>query len=245
MRHSLARSLALLVLGVFLVAPAYAEGDNDKSPEDVFKAFVAAVKKEDVKTSMSYLTRDSQSAIAGLMLIVARTNPFQFDKKGEEARKAFDDVLKRLGISDDALRKIPKDLSDAIMEPPKNIAAWGETVKDKPAFVADVLQIVTKLVGGDIVGFKQFGEASIKDVKIEGEQAKAQVTIPSAGNTKRTETYYFKLENQVWKIDFIRKMEEPPPASSPAPPPQAQRQAPPSYSRPGPLRRLLNRLFNW
>jgi hypothetical protein len=250
MHQSLARSFALLVLGFFLAAPGYAGDDKDKSPEDVFKDFAAAMKKADVKKKgdmkavMLYLTRDSQSVIAGFMLIVACSEPS--DKKGKEARKAFEDVLKRHGISsEDALRKITEDRGDRWFPSPNMMVAWGEMVKDKPAFVADVLEVAAKHLGWEKKDLPEIGEGNIKDVKIDGEQAKGERTIPGAAGKETTETVYFKLENGVWKIDLMQKMEEPSRVSPPAPPPQVRRQATPSNSRPGLLRRLLDRLRNW
>jgi hypothetical protein len=231
MHQSLARSFALLVLGFFLAAPAYAGDEKGKSPQDVFKAFATAMKKGDVQAVMSHATRDSQSAIAGCMLIVACSEWFE-----EEARKLFEDVVKRHGISDDVRKKIPK-LLDADR---KNIVAWGETMKDKAAFVEDVFKVGAKYLGWHIEI-----EANIKEVKIEGEQAKGQRTVPNGGGKETTEPVYFKMESGVWKIDLIRTMEEAPRASPPAPSPQLQPPATPSYSRPGLLRRLLDRLRNW
>ena len=249
--------LAIGLHHVFLVAPAHAAGDKDKSPEDIFKAFAAAIKKEDAKAAMSHLSRDSQSAIAGFMLFLASYEPSDITGeqarkiRGEEARKLFEGVLKRHGISsDDALTKITEDRSDFFGEVignefPKNLVALGEMVKDKPAFVADILKIAARYLGWDIIkDFKEIGEAKINDVKIEGAQAKGQVTIPSAGGKEKTVTYYLKMENGIWKIDAIethRKMQPPPRPVQAAP--QAQPQATPSYSRPGLLRRLLDRLF--
>jgi hypothetical protein len=250
MLQSLLRLLALPVLGVFLVAPAHAAGDKDKSPEDIFKAFAAAMKKEDAKVAMSHLSRDSQSAIAGFMLIAATSLEFDEETK-KQTRKPFEDLLKRHGISsDDALRKIPEDhvalFGEAIgREFPKNLVALGEMVREKPAFVADVLKIMDKHPVWEIKELTQIGEAKIKDIKIEGEQAKGRVTIPSIEGKERTVTYYLKMENGVWMIDAIetyRKMPPPPRPVQAAP--QVQPQATPSYSRPGPLRRLLDRLFD-
>jgi hypothetical protein len=254
MRQSLPRSLALLVLGFFLAAPAHAGDEKDKSPEDVFKAVVAAMKKQDMKAIMSHLTRDSQTTIAGLMVIAAASEPW--GKRGEEARKAFDDVLKRHGISSDEASRKTRRMVDQFWEPIpdqnfKNLLALGEMVKDKPAFVDDVLKLATKYEGWKTTeSSKDIGETKIKDVKIDKDQAKGESTMPNFGNSERTQNVYFKLENGVWKIDLVRMIQEPPSASpprasAPAPTPQVQPPATPSYSRPGPLRRLLDRLRNW
>jgi hypothetical protein len=280
MAQSLSRLLGLLVLSVFLVAPAYAGDEKDKSPEDVFKAFTAAMKKEDVKAAMSHLTRDSQSIVAGYMCYLALlekalTGPFLEDRsltpKEKEHIDAIEKVLNRHGLSEDALRKIlktfEKDDKKTTTDEEKSVAV-GELVKDKPAFVTEVLKASTARLEDRSFKdfFKEIGETKVKEVKIDGQQAKGEVTFPSAeakaGHAKRlppelvrgpsvkTASYYFKLESGVWKIDLIETARNwPQPPAPPAQPaqvqPRAQPQPPPSYSRPGPVRRLLNRLFDW
>src|SRR5439155_26846230 len=106
--------------------------------------------------------------------------------------------------------------------------------------------------------FKVIGEAKFKDVKIAGDNAKGQMTTPSAAGKENTtsaqsilelalsviergETFHFKLENGVWKIDLIPTIEEAFRAVSPSPSPQLPPQATRCYSRP----RLFCRCFCW
>src|SRR5262252_7970910 len=113
MTKSLQVVLALLVLSLLLVAPARADGDPDKSPEDVLKAFAGAIESVDVKAMMSHVTRDSQSRIAGmigLLLSLSKSltlwssnhNPTPEERKHIDA---IDAVLKRHGVSEEALSK--------------------------------------------------------------------------------------------------------------------------------------------
>jgi hypothetical protein len=260
MRQSLPRSLTLLVLGFFLAAPGYAGDEKGKSPEDVFKAVVAAMKKQDMKAMMSHMTRDSQSKIAGSMWLRATLDKaftgmrfFEDTKKLTPKEKehiaAIDKVLNRHSLSEDALRKIAeKDKKEPTWDE-EMFVAIGEYVKDKAAFVREILKVLeVRLEPSDLLETigKSIAEAKVKEVKIDGQQAKSQVTFPGSEGKESKGTIYFKLESEVWKIDLIETNRNwPPPPPSPQVQPQVEPRATPSYSRPGLLRRLLDRLRNW
>jgi hypothetical protein len=252
MRQSLPRLLALLVLGVFLPSPAHAGDDKAKSPEDVFKACAAAWKNGDAQTCMSHLTRDSQSVIAAYtcsaaLIEKAFSRPWfgePITPKEKEHIDAIDVVLKRHGVSEEAIQRIIKRDDKKPTPEEEKFLALGELVKDKPAFVTEMLKVSTGSV--EDPSLKEIGEAKVKEVKIDGQQAKGQVKFTAADGKEKTATVYFKTESEVWKIDLMetwRNWPRPPPQVKPAP--QIQPEAPPTYSRPGPLRRLLNRLLGW
>jgi hypothetical protein len=255
MIQSLQVVLALLAPSLLLVAPVRADGDQDKGPEDVLKAFAAAMKKEDVKAMMSHVTRDSESRITGMIgLLLSLSKSFSqgfFNHKPtpEEQKHidAIDAILKRHGVSEEALLK---KLGNG-KEPPtqeeitRNLVAIGESVKDKRAFVAEVMKYYTARledtpdIGFD--GFKEIGQAKVKEVKIDGQQARSQVTFPGADGKEGMATIYFKLESGVWKIDLIetnRNWPQPPPLPQ-VQPPATQVRPPAVYydCRPGLLRR--------
>ncbi|MCI0741532.1 MAG: hypothetical protein L0Y72_21060 [Gemmataceae bacterium] len=71
----------------------------------------------------------------------------------------------------------------------------GEFIKDRPAFAADVLKLLD--TAALEVGFKQFQEireAKVKEVKIDGRQAKGGATFPGDDGKKGAGTICFKLE---------------------------------------------------
>jgi hypothetical protein len=238
MIQSLAVGLASLVLGVLLVGPAYAGDDRARSPEDVFKAFASAMKGEDVRGAMSHLTRDSQSWITGMALVWSMVSrEFSADDRhnGKERIAAIEQALKRHGVSYDAARwKSMGSLKDSFQQ----VVALGEPVKDKPALAGDLLKIVTRLQNPSV--FKAIGTATLKDVAIDREAATGRVTSPIAAEkdnptrassifelallsaTEGAATFYFRLEDGVWKIDLFETCSNIPP---PPPPPQPQRPA--------------------
>jgi hypothetical protein len=248
MIKSLQALLALLVPSVVLVAPVRAAGDRD-SPEDVFKSFAAAMKKADVKVMMSHMTRASQSATVGgigfLALIDKGFYGFMNDritpKQKKEYRAAIEEVMNRHGLSDDAVTRIFEKM-DRQTTTYEQFVPIGELVKDKAAFISEILK-VSRDVQKSCDGLKEMWEATVKEIKIDGQRAKAQATFPGADGKEKAATIYFKLESGVWKIDLIDTSRNWP---QPPPPPQVQQQAtqaqpPPNHSnsRPGLLRRLF------
>ncbi len=262
MIKSLQVMLALLVLNVLLVAPVRAGGDQDKSPADVFKAFAAAVKKDDLTAMMSHITRDSQAAVAGTMwagVSFIKSWSSKPTPKQQKEIAALDEILKRRGLSDDAMMKIIEKQATTEEQRTRMLVALGELVKDNTAFVTEILRVYTGPEGskeidvgwvmylaGFTVGSKEIAMAKVKEVKIDGQQAKSQATVEGADGKESTATIYFKLESAVWKIDFIetcRHWPQPPvPAQVQRPAPQVQPPATYYQSRPGFLRCLFPRL---
>lgn len=246
MRYLSPGLFALLASCVFLVGTARSDDDQAKTPEDTFKAFTAAMKKEDVKAAMSHLTRDSQSALIGDTLSFAKLSRdfSSSDQKNGKARlAAIESILKRHKI-EEATEKFWKDNNPTT----QSLLALGNVVKDKAAPASDFHKVATRVAGSS--AFKAFDGAKLNGVKIDGTKATGQVTYPVGkrpttsdlnldapeGNglsilelalefTRGFETYCFKLEDGVWKIDVIRTNEEYSRSSPPSPSPQ-----PPSHA---------------
>ena len=235
--------LASLVVSFFFVGPAHTGDDPGKSPEDVFKAFASALKKEDLKVAMSHLTRDSQSLIAGSIWLSAplakRVIGIDIAARGLRGPKreealgriaAVDEVLKRHGLSDDVMWKILEKENKASTVDWYDLATFvtlGEFIKDKPAFVADYLK-KTANTSAKENWFNEIREAKVKEVKIGGQQAKGQAKFPGATSFAVAGTIYFRLEGAVWKIDLLETYRNwpPLPASPQAQPPTTEAQTP-------------------
>jgi hypothetical protein len=198
-----------LLVVTFALALVEGAQPGEKSPEDVFQEAAAAIKKEDVKGFFAHLTKDSQSAVSGgMVMVLGMAKAFaKFDKKdGAEKAKLIDDLFTRHGLSDDVLAKLKgADKSDD-KSIGRVILALGGLVKDKAAFTQDALKVLPKLSKKD-QPFKEIGEASLKDVKMDGDKAQGQLTSRKDG-TEKTETLYFRMEDGAWKIDVLRMMEE-------------------------------------
>jgi hypothetical protein len=212
----------------------------------------------DVKAGMSQLTRDSQKTLSGSMVLALAAGKNALDEDiaivadGKERLKTIEETIKRHGVPVEPAREL------LMMKPPPEgfdmddvnakIRALAVRVKDQPGLVADVLKFsIYGKVFAINLGFIDRGYANIKDVKIEGKQATGVATLIDADGKMTTEPVYFKREDGNWKLDLIettRYRPEPPPrAETPmpraeAPTPRYERYEP----RPGPLRRLLQRL---
>jgi hypothetical protein len=142
-------------------------------------------------------------------------------------------------------RILEKDKNQATIDE-ENFLVIGELVKDKPTFVDEVFEITTKdepMGKKGFPGFVEISEAKVNEVKIDGQQAKGELTFPDTDPTERKSAIYFKMESGVWKIDLIDTNRNwPQPSPSPQVQTHVQPQATPSYSRPGLFRRLLDRL---
>jgi hypothetical protein len=252
MIKSLQGVLALLIPGVLLVAPVRAD-EKEKRPEDILKEFAAAAKREDVKAMMSHMTRDSQSRIAGGMCFVAVLskpsrilNDKPFSPKEKELINAIDDVLNRHGVSDCAWSKAMdqhKKEATADEDEWRMFVVVGELVKEKGAFVAEMIKVLETAEGKQERGFAEIAEAKVTEVKIDGKRARSQVSFPGADGKEKSATIYFKAEDGVWKIDLNETSR-----NWPQPPPPPQVQQPPTQAQPPVVvyesrRRVLRCLF--
>jgi hypothetical protein len=237
MIKSLQVVFAVLIPGVLLVCPVRAD-EKDKSPEDVFKDFAAAVKRGDVRAGMAHMTRDSQSAIAGSTCFAAVLskpsrilNNTPFSPKEKELINAIDDVLNRHGLSEGARSKAMdqyKKEATADEDECRLFVVVGEVVKEKAAFVAEMIKVLEPADDGKELGVTGIGEAKVKEVQIDGKRARGQVSFPGADGKEQSASIYFKAESGVWKIDFIETSRNWP---QPPPPPPAQVQRPPTQAQ--------------
>ena len=98
------------------------------------------------------------------------------------------------------VKKLEKE-SDAKAEM-KNVC---DKIKDKPAFVADIIAVMVKQ---DPSISKKFEEVSgtIKDVKIDGDKATATVVSKDKSGKDSENKLLFKKEKDGWKIDLMGSM---------------------------------------
>lgn len=177
------------------------------SPQKVFDAAVAAAGKEDWTTFMACLTEDSRDGFTGAVMIgaVMMKGFAEIDKeKGKDAAKAIDEALKKHGLDEETLKKdMPKGPGAAGgREALKKLVA---PVKDKPAFIADVMAAFKKLGAKEMD--KNFG-GELKDLKVDGEKATATLKRTQNGREK-IEPIEFRKVGGGWKIELPAQMLDP------------------------------------
>ena len=240
---------ALLAASFLLAAPVRADDRQAKSPEEVFSAFAAAAKKDDVKVMMSQMTRDSQAYTVGGIWFVALLDSvfygFMNDRfspqQKQQYKTAIYEVMKRHGLSEDAMKRIFEKIDMEKTADAQSFAAIGELVKDKPGFIKDI-RMVSRDAQELASGFNEIAAITLKEVTINRHLAEARATFPGADGKEKAATVYFKLEDGAWRIDLTKTDGNWPP------PPQVQQspQEKPSVTnceaRPGLWRCLFPRL---
>jgi hypothetical protein len=225
------------VLVVWLLVPGGARAGDDppRSPADAFRAFAAALKKEDVKAAMAQTTRDSRAWLAGGTVLIAaysREMSAGDQQNGPSRVAAIEAIFRRHGVSAEPAdrEKVVQDRDQV-----KAVLTLGEKVKDQPALVADFLTVRTRMTGPPVL--KVFGDATIADAAIDAGTARSRMTVKAItweflgpdGAWSITEialfaalegcdTVYFKEEDGTWKVDLLETANnrpEPPAASPP------------------------------
>jgi hypothetical protein len=226
--------LAVALLGT-VAAPAAAGDKNGpkggktyETPQAVFDAAREAAKKEDWKAFCACLTPESRDMLAGLVVfaggvmkagINAAAEKEDKDKKElilqvvKALLKPVTDAYARHGITEATLDKLSnpeqffKDKKDPT-QVKKTLLKAAAPVKDRTAFISDVMGALTKLLqtfgkgeevslGGTI--FPKDGR--LEDLKVEGDGAKAMMIGTKKGQEKR-EPINFKKDRGRWRIEI-------------------------------------------
>jgi hypothetical protein len=175
------------------------------TPEDVFKTAKAAADKEDWKGFCDCLTDDSRDTFAGGMAFAGVMMKAFGELGGKEAGaklKPIDDVLTKHGLTEENLKKMEKGPPlGAEKDMAKAMKELVAPVKDRSAFVADMVAALKQVgeKGKDQPPFPK--DAVLKDVKIDGDSAKAMV-VSQQGGAERSEPIEFRKVGAGWKIEL-------------------------------------------
>jgi hypothetical protein len=188
-----------------------------KTPQEVFEAARAAGKKGDWKTVASCLTEKSRDQLAGqavgLALIFKAFAGFDKTGKAKELVKQVDEVLAKHGLTQEKLDALKGAKPKGAEESAKALQKLLGPVKDRNAFIGDLMGVLNKFGGKK----ENLFDAELKDVKIDGDNATGTVIGKKAGKEQR-ETFKFKKVGGSWKME----PPEPPkkgPVKPPPPPP--------------------------
>lgn len=188
--------IALLV-SLVCVPPAARAGDKGKTPEEAFAAAQDAYKKAGPKAFLPFLTRDSQKALAGGMVVsVYGIRTLLASKKVEDLLKDVDALIKKHAIDTSKLKdKSPTSVEAAIAA----LLEAGGMPKDPVAFVDEAVATLNRISGSPTPIELLPSGAVVKDVKISGETAKGTMHY----GDDLTEPVHFRHEAGVWRIDFL------------------------------------------
>jgi len=198
--------LMILGLGDFAAAgaPVY------KSPEEVFAAMKRAGEKDDWKTICGCLTEESRDVMAGgIAMISVMFKAFESlpGAKGEskDLVKALDETLTKHGLTEAWLAKL-KDAPPIDLNNPeamkKALRKLVEPIRDRSAFVADVISTFKKLdkeKKKDGLLFPR--NAELRDVTIDKGTAKG-VVVSKMGDQEKRDPIQFRRVGASWLIEL-------------------------------------------
>lgn len=171
------RLLSLAALGILLTATGCGSGTESapasySTPEEAFSAFKKAGETEDWKGMAMVLTPESQDGMCAVMMIGAAFAGMTDEAAGKEVEA----IMAKHGITEDSM-------SPEAKSPP---------IKDKPAFIADMMSFMSKHADDSEDGSDMgMPKGELTDLKIDGDSATAKVD---------DEPISFKKINGSWLI---------------------------------------------
>lgn len=201
---------------VALVAPAaFAQKKDAKpaaggaaTPEETFKLAQAAAEKGNWKGVVVHMTPESQEMFAGGLAFAGVMMQAFAELGGPEGAKEAQKikaVLAKHGLTEAAMKKLEGD--DSVKNPEEAIKKIVAPIKDRGAFIGDMMTAFK-----DTKGFKENDspiskDAKLKDVKIDGNNAKGTVEFEKNGE-KTEDPIAFKKVNGKWLLDLTEAMKK-------------------------------------
>lgn len=174
-----------------IVVPPPIVGKKYGSPEDVFAAYQAAAKVGDFVEAAKCTSRESQTLMAGSIILTA----IHTGERDETVREELETLFQRFSI--DHAAKLPEDLDVR-----DNVAMmkWAaEPVVDKPACIGSLYDFFK--ARGQMSGSAPLSIGKLEDLKIDGDRATAVVVEP-----KRVSPLEFVNEHGSWRVQFPKEV---------------------------------------
>ncbi len=184
------------------------------SPQAAFDAMKTAGEKKDWKGLSECLTPDSRDAMAGSMVIAgsmmkamsafAAMAPAEDAEKMKTALKNIDEILKKHGIDEEAMEKMQKKTEGKKPDDPKEVLALlkeiAAPIKDKPAFIGDMMKALDEMSDDDSSGMS-FDNATLKDVKVDGDTATATI-VKKTDDGEESDPIAFRKVDGGWLVEI-------------------------------------------
>jgi hypothetical protein len=170
------------------------------TPQAVFDAAKTAAEKEDWKSFSQCLTPESRDATAAaVMLAGVMIQGFSSlgDEKDKAAGKEIESVLKKHGVDPKTMEEPPA--AAASKDPKEEMKKVIAPIKDRDAFIGDMISAMNKVSKSKGKGGPMPKDATLKDVKIDGDTATGTIT---AKDSDKSEEVKFKKIGGSWKMDL-------------------------------------------
>ena len=191
------RCTGLLVIASIFMTGCGNSGGAD-TPEAAFNSFKSAVSNNDWKTATAQLTNESQDVLASGMMMMAAFASISFDADEAKANEeSFNQLLAKHGLDKGAMES---ENEDENQDPSAAMKEMMAPVKDKPAFVADMIAWIDEHAQDDDNGLmEEITTGELKDIKIDGDSASGMIAMSKDGETNE-EPIEFRKVNGKWFI---------------------------------------------
>jgi hypothetical protein len=199
------RLVALVAAAAFVSSSfaARAVAAPAATPEAIFKQAQAAGEKQDFKALGACMTKEGRDAMAGMMAFAGMMMQAFAELGGEEGKKAgqaIKTVFDKHGLTEGVLKKLEGE-ANPMEDPAKAIAALVKPIKDRDAFLGDMMKALNSLGQGKASDDMPFTkDAKLSDVKIDGDKATGKVAFKTKKGDEKSEDIEFKKEGGGWKI---------------------------------------------
>jgi hypothetical protein len=119
------------------------------------------------------------------------------DDRYVSSKKRIDAILDEHGVDISLIGE--DDLAQGGV--PSRVRDLAESIRDRPAFLAEVLDELEAAKGGDTTGFQDELVGTLADVTIHGQYAEASVVQTRDGTVIR-KPIYFKNTKHGWRVHF-------------------------------------------
>jgi hypothetical protein len=206
---------SLIVVGAMLFLAGCGESSSTasgdfSSPEATLATAKAAAADKDYRTFAACFTPEGQETMAAGFVMIGGMMQFMMEKdednpeKGKASAAKIKQVLESHGVTEGNRPKITLDMNADRESQNKELRKLSEPVKDKPAFIAEFLGVLSEV--GDKPDARILeSNAALKDLKIEGDTASG--TLVQTRETKESTTpIVFRKVGQDWKIDDVQRL---------------------------------------
>lgn len=183
---------------------------RNKSPEEAFRALNAAAKRKDWRVYFGHTTQESQIILAGQYVFMSGIFPEAFSlPAGEAQTKAIKSLLKKHSLTMDRFKAVQEKIKEieAGADAKKVISLFsdlGRVVQNRTDFFVDYMKILHIAEDpSEKSPFDNFFVGTLGNLKIDSDTASATLTNPN-----RSEPLFFRREDNSWKLDYHRLLEE-------------------------------------
>jgi hypothetical protein len=195
-----------LVAGLLIVTMAGCGGGSGggSTPQGTFDAMKAASAKHDWNGMVSCMSAETQDLMLGSMTMMVQFMGMM--PGGGDKLKGASEILAKHGVKLDAPPKMDLGADPSKADPTAAMKQLTAGVKDKPACLAELMEWMEK--NGDKshkAEFDQMADATLSDVKIDGDKATGKVTAKVDGKDQTHDAHFKKIDGK-WYVDLSAEM---------------------------------------